>query len=103
MVSHMRLSCSTATTHARSNPSAIRMGWIPRSRRASLCSRRAPASTNGRVDDNVLLKEKMTLTNNSRCTIPDLIILTFGKLHKQFCDLVFDLHLPKNRGAVGFH
>jgi hypothetical protein len=43
--SEIRLSSSTAIVHARSNPSAIRIGWIPRSRSASLCSSNAPART----------------------------------------------------------
>lgn len=37
--------CSTATAHARSKPSAIRIGWIPRFSSSSLCSKRAPART----------------------------------------------------------
>lgn len=36
---------SIATLAARSKPSAMRMGWMPRSRRISACSRSAPAST----------------------------------------------------------
>lgn len=38
-------SCSCATEHARSKPSAIRIGWMPRSSSVSACSRRAPART----------------------------------------------------------
>ncbi|KAG7262092.1 hypothetical protein CRUP_018550 [Coryphaenoides rupestris] len=37
--------CSIAMAAAWSYPSEMRMGWIPRSRRSSACSRRAPAST----------------------------------------------------------
>mmetsp|Transcript_5057 Transcript_5057/g.10697 ORF Transcript_5057/g.10697 Transcript_5057/m.10697 type:complete len:450 (+) Transcript_5057:386-1735(+) len=36
---------STAMADARSKPSAMRTGWMPRSRRCSACSNNAPAST----------------------------------------------------------
>lgn len=43
--SDMLSKCLTANAHARSKPSAILVGWMPRSNKASLCSRRAPART----------------------------------------------------------
>lgn len=45
ITSPIRSSSATATEHARSNPSAILIGWIPRSRRAVADSSRAPART----------------------------------------------------------
>ena len=44
-VSEILSKCFTARAHARSKPSAIRVGWMPRSSKASLCSSNAPAST----------------------------------------------------------
>mmetsp|Transcript_49789 Transcript_49789/g.107842 ORF Transcript_49789/g.107842 Transcript_49789/m.107842 type:complete len:452 (+) Transcript_49789:440-1795(+) len=44
-VSEISASLSTATSHARSNPSAMRIGWMPRSSNASAFSSSAPAST----------------------------------------------------------
>ena len=45
IVSEIVSRCSMATLQARSKPSAILIGWMPRSRRVSLCSSRAPART----------------------------------------------------------
>mmetsp|Transcript_52102 Transcript_52102/g.111444 ORF Transcript_52102/g.111444 Transcript_52102/m.111444 type:complete len:379 (+) Transcript_52102:815-1951(+) len=44
-VSEISASVSTAIVHARSNPSAMRIGWMPRSSSASAFSRSDPAST----------------------------------------------------------
>mmetsp|Transcript_65060 Transcript_65060/g.178531 ORF Transcript_65060/g.178531 Transcript_65060/m.178531 type:complete len:274 (+) Transcript_65060:1079-1900(+) len=44
-VSAIEPRCSTAIEAARSKPSATRIGWMPRSRRASALSSSAPAST----------------------------------------------------------
>ena len=40
------------------------------------------------------------LTNNTRCPISNLVILTLRHLHEQLCDLVFDLHLSEDGCAV---
>jgi len=45
ITSAVRSSSATATAQARSKPSAILMGWIPRSSRDSEAERRAPART----------------------------------------------------------
>lgn len=46
-LSATRSSSCTATSQAFSYPSAIRIGWIPRSKRDSAEDRRAPARTAG--------------------------------------------------------
>ena len=39
-------------------------------------------------------------TNNTSCPITDLVVLTLGKLNEKFRDLMFNLHLTKDRRAV---
>ena len=40
------------------------------------------------------------LTNNTRCSVTDLVVLRFGQLNEQLCDLMLDLHLAKDCRAV---
>ena len=77
MRSDIRSSCSTATAHARSKPSAIRIGWMPRSSKASLCSRRAPARTTKKLlKQNQILCEKER-TDDACSAITNFIVLAF--------------------------
>ena len=39
-------------------------------------------------------------TDDARRSIANFLILTFGQLHQKFCDLVLDLHLTEDGGAV---
>ena len=39
-------------------------------------------------------------TDDARRSIANFFILTFGQLHQKFCDLVLDLHLAEDCGAV---
>ena len=42
-------------------------------------------------------------TNNASCAVADLIVLAFGQLNHKLGDLVFDLHLAKDRRAIVGH
>ena len=38
--------------------------------------------------------------DNTGCTVANLVILRFGKLHKQLRDMICDLHLAQNSRAI---
>lgn len=40
------------------------------------------------------------LTNNTCCTVSNLIILTLRHLYQEFCNLVFHFHLSQNGRTV---
>ena len=74
-VSAMDSRCFTARAAAISYPSAIRMGWMPLSRRDSACSSRAPANTKIRQiltrprlkNEKNLKKDQNSITKTSDC------------------------------------
>jgi hypothetical protein len=39
-------------------------------------------------------------TNDTSCSIPDFIVLALRQLNEEFCDLVFNFHLSKDRSPI---
>lgn len=107
----MRSSSATAMLHALSKPSAILIGWMPRSRRDDADSRSAPARTARRArggsqcvpprrETKRRRGESGGRTDNARRAVADLVVLRLGELDEELCDLVLDLHLAHDGGAV---
>src|SRR6266852_3821862 len=92
----------TAIVHARSKPSAIRIGWMPRSSRASLCSSRAPARTGARMMWLEAIQGKLNArhTDDTCSTIANFVILTSRELYEELRDLMFHLHLAQNSCTI---
>lgn len=74
---------------------------MPRSSKASLCSKSAPART-VQYGHTYFHRSNpiQALTDNTRCTITNLIVLALRQLHQQSRDLVLNLHLTKNCGSI---
>jgi hypothetical protein len=105
-----------ATSHAFSYPSAILIGWMPRSSNDNAEDNRAPAKTDNDHREHehhqpsssliarlTSRRQRLQLTDDTSSPIPNLIILALTDLYQQLGDLVLDLHLTEDRRSVVGH
>lgn len=107
-------SSSTATLHAFSKPSAMRIGWMPRSSSASDALKSAPARTGSAQEAESARQQPCQRrssrppraqarggrTNDAGRAVSNLVVLRLADLHEQLGNLVLDLHLLQDRRAV---